>query len=406
MAGTCFITSLNTKWIVDSGATDHFCSNLDLFDSYEKFTGVPKTITVANGKQVNIEHIGTVIFGNGIKLERVLHVPDFKYNLISTHRLCKDLSCDLIFTHDKCLIQGPTLNGSQVLGSLNSGLYAVDDLHDTTSTACVVSEEDAKLWHLRFGHLPFNKLPMICPVSGCNTSNNCICQICPKAKQARLSFPVASSLSNKCFDLIHVDVWGPYNCVTYDGCSWFLTIVDDHSRHTWVFLMKSKSDAIFLIESFVQYVETQFAVTIKTIRTDNARELCEGRLKSLYLSKGMVHQRSCVDTPQQNGVVERKHRHLLETGRALFFQAKLPFKYWGECILCAAHLINRMPLKSINFSTPYERLHGHRPSVSHLRVFGCLCYVATSGVSRINLTQKPLHVFSWAIHQVKRLTKF
>ncbi|KAL2893640.1 Retrovirus-related Pol polyprotein from transposon RE2 [Bienertia sinuspersici] len=103
MAGTCLITTLNAKWIIDSGATDHFCSNLDLFDTYEKYDKTPSTITVANGKHVNIEHIGTVVFGNGIKLERVLHVPEFKYNLISTHRLCQDHECDIVFTDDKCL---------------------------------------------------------------------------------------------------------------------------------------------------------------------------------------------------------------------------------------------------------------------------------------------------------------
>ena len=84
------------------------------------------------------------------------------------------------------------------------------------------------------------------------------------------------------------------------------------------------------------------------------------------LTKGIIHQTSCPETPQQNGVVERKHRHLLETARALHFQAKLPSKFWGESVLCAAHIINRMPLRSINHSSPYERLFGQNLIASQM----------------------------------------
>ena len=127
VAGTCFLICSNQNWIVDSGATDHICSNLDLFEDYKVFDKSPNTITIADGKHVIVEHIGTVLFDNGIKLENVLHVPGLKFNLISTYRLCKDLNCEITFTHDKCLIQGPTLSQSMVLGKLVSGLYAIDD---------------------------------------------------------------------------------------------------------------------------------------------------------------------------------------------------------------------------------------------------------------------------------------
>ena len=88
MAGTCFLTCSNQSWIVDNGATDHICSSLDLFKDYKVFDKSPNTITIANGKHVTVEHIGTVLFDNGIELQNVLHVPGLKFNLISTHRLC------------------------------------------------------------------------------------------------------------------------------------------------------------------------------------------------------------------------------------------------------------------------------------------------------------------------------
>ena len=119
-------------------------------------------------------------------------------------------------------------------------------------------------------------------------------------------------------------------------------------------------------------IPTQFQLNIKTIRCDNAKELTEGAILQYYFTQGIVLQKTCAATPQQNGIVERKHRHLLETARALFFQSKLPISYWNECVLTATHLINRTPLKSINNISPYEKLYGKLPSLHHLRVFGCL----------------------------------
>lgn len=80
--------------------------------------------------------------------------------------------------------------------------------------------------------------------------------------------------------------------------------------------------------------------------------------------------------------MERKHRHLLETARALFLQSQVPAKFWGDSILCATYLINRMPLSSIGNSSPYFKLYDSVPSLDNLRNFGCLCYVTTSKVHR------------------------
>ncbi|KAL2937556.1 Retrovirus-related Pol polyprotein from transposon RE1 [Bienertia sinuspersici] len=104
VAGTYLITCFDTKWIIDSGATDHICCNLNTFESYKVFDKTPNTITVANGKKVVVEHIGTVFFEDEVQLDNVLHVLGVKFNLISTHKLCKDLCCTIVFTSDKCLL--------------------------------------------------------------------------------------------------------------------------------------------------------------------------------------------------------------------------------------------------------------------------------------------------------------
>jgi len=121
-------------------------------------------------------------------------------------------------------------------------------------------------------------------------------------------------------------------------------------------------------------VENQFKTTIKTIKSDSGLEFTNNESAMFFQSKEILHQKSCPYTPQQNGVVERKHKYILETTRTFLFQTKLSIKYWGECILTSTYLINRLPSIPLNNKCPYEVLHKHKPLHSHLKSFGCLCY--------------------------------
>jgi len=177
------------------------------------------------------------------------------------------------------------------------------------------------------------------------------------------------------FELIHCDIWGGYSIPTHNGARYFLTIVDDFTRCTWVYLMKNKSETQSLLKIFHAMTQTQFSFKIKTIRSDNAPELLSNEMQEFFHLNGIKHETTCVNTPQQNGVAERKHRHLLEIARSLRFQSGLLKIFWGECIMTATYLINRIPTKILNNSTPYEMLFHKRPSYTHLRVFGCLCHI-------------------------------
>lgn len=129
--------------------------------------------------------------------------------------------------------------------------------------------------------------------------------------------------------------------------------------------------------------EKQFGYSVKTVRSDNGTEFMA--LKPYFTKNGIQLQTSCVDTPQQNGRVERKHRHILNIARACLFQAQLPIDFWGESIMTAAHIINRTPSPILEGKTPYELLHGKSPAYDLLRVFGCLCYAHRRARKRINL---------------------
>ncbi|PNY16822.1 retrovirus-related Pol polyprotein from transposon TNT 1-94 [Trifolium pratense] len=125
-------------------------------------------------------------------------------------------------------------------------------------------------------------------------------------------------------------------------------------------------------------IETQFDVKIKRVRSDNGTEFTNMSIQTFFKQKGIIHETSCVATPQQNARVERKHRHILNIARALRFQANLPIRFWGECILAATHIINRTPTVANQGITPYEVLFRNSPTYDHLKIFGCLCYVSTN----------------------------
>ena len=143
-----------------------------------------------------------------------------------------------------------------------------------------------------------------------------------KAKEASLvPFTPSTHVSSKTFELIHCDLKDPFATNTVDGFKYFLTVVDDFARCTWIYLLKHKSETQIFLPQFATMVNTQFNSKIKTIRSDNGTEFY---LKDFFHSNGILHQLSCVDTPQQNAVVERKHQHILNVARALKFQSKVP----------------------------------------------------------------------------------
>lgn len=121
-------------------------------------------------------------------------------------------------------------------------------------------------------------------------------------------------------------------------------------------------------------VATQYNVAIKSFRSDNAHELS---FIELFAEGGVSHQFSRVERPQQNYAVERKHQHLLNVARALFFQSRIPIKFWSECILKATYIINRIPSPLLQHKTPYEVLHGNPADYFILRDFGCLVFAST-----------------------------
>lgn len=307
-----------------------------------------------------------------MKLNNVLYIPDFHCNLLSVSRLTKEHNCAITFMANACIAQDLASKTLIGMGRHQNGLYFLEPIQ---GMALKVSKQlDDDLWHQRLGHTSDIKMNSI----GFNSSiakNKIPCDSCIRAKQTRLPFPLSSIKTNSCFEMIHCDIWGRHATASTSGAHYFLTIVDDFSRGVWIYLMWHKSEVENYLPKFICMIETQFEKRIKRVRRDHGLEFTSNHMQRFYTEKGIVMELTCTYTPQQNGVVERKHRHILEMARALRFHAQLPVMFWGECVLTAVHIINKLPTKILDNKTPYEVIFRKKPNYDYLRVFGCLVYV-------------------------------
>ena len=172
-------------------------------------------------------------------------------------------------------------------------------------------------------------------------------------------------------ELIHSDVWGPA-VASSGGYKYYVSFIDDYSRFTWIYLFKHKSDVEQVFYAFQAHVERLLDGKIKAVQSGWGGEY--HRLHRYFQRTGISHRVSCPHTSQQNGVAERKHRHLVETGLALLAHSSLPLWFWDEAFLTACYLINRMPTPVLNKDTPIFRLLKTQPNYDFLRTFGCACW--------------------------------
>ncbi|KAL0303695.1 UNVERIFIED_CONTAM: Retrovirus-related Pol polyprotein from transposon RE2 [Sesamum radiatum] len=341
----------------------------------------------ADGSTKQVTQSGLVNLFGKLKLTDTLYVPSFRSNLISVHKICATSNIHFLFLPSHCILLDHLTKEIVAVERHLKHLYILDsDSFDSAYISQFISSSpvfvskvqhiDASLWHMRLGHPSLKVLVHVPHLTSIKSTY--ICHICPLAKQHRLPFPLSNSQTVKPFDLIHVDIWCPYRQASLSNSRFFVTIVDDYSRGTWIFLMRHKSQVVTFLKNFFSSVHTQFASSVKNIRTDNGLEFLSHECQALFTSLGIHHQKSCPHSPQQNGVVERRHKQLLEIARSLLFQSHLPTTYWGEALLAATYLLNRLPSSVLSWKAPYELLHNKPPSYDHLRVFGCLCFATVT----------------------------
>ncbi|CAM8993728.1 unnamed protein product [Rhodiola kirilowii] len=261
---TCLssVTVSQGTWVIDSGATDHITPHAHLFSNITSLQ-VPTSVLLPNGKRVFVTHTGDCQLNKCIKLTGVLLVPHIRFNLLSVAKLVEDVKLKVTFTKKGCSIQDQANQILQGTGDLIEGLYHFKSVDSSTCLAVDKGLTLATLWDHRLGHVPFNKLSCtlkhLVPDFSCKEPH-LHCSVCPQVRQTRLSFPISTSISHCLFDLIHVDIWGPYKVSHISGAKYFLTIVEDKSRVTWTYLMKAKSEVAGHLINFYLMVKLSLAV--------------------------------------------------------------------------------------------------------------------------------------------------
>jgi len=306
---------------------------------------------------------------------------------LSIRKLIKDINCSVTFFLDHCIFQDLATGRTIGQARVKDGLYMLEVQGSSSNSPSLsfisVNSNKTDVWnhHCRLGHLSFKTLRNMFPSLFKNLDvEQFHCEICEFAKHHRVPFPTSDSRSVSPFTIIHSDIWGPYNIPNISGAKGFVTFINDCTRMTWVYLVKRKSDVSRILPNFTNMIRNQFRVSIKGFRTDNARDYFNQILSPYFEKEGIIHQSSCVNTPQQNGLAERKNRHLLETTRALLFQHQVPKNYWGEAVLTSTYLINRIPSRVIGFKSPLNYLSEFFSKNNFYfkippRIFGCVTYV-------------------------------
>ncbi|GJW86784.1 retrovirus-related pol polyprotein from transposon TNT 1-94 [Tanacetum coccineum] len=161
---------------------------------------------------------------------------------------------------------------------------------------------------------------------------------------------------------------------TISGKKYILVIVDDYSQFTWVKFLRSKDETLEVVIKFLKQIQVGLNKTVRNIRTDNGTEFVNKDLTGYYERVGIFHQKKVPRTSQQNGVVERQNRTLVEAARTMLIFSKAPMFLWAEAMATACYTQNRSLIHTRHCKTPYELVHDKKPGLTFFRVFGALCY--------------------------------
>ncbi|KAJ9535088.1 hypothetical protein OSB04_un001836 [Centaurea solstitialis] len=320
-SGKCLASS-SSKWVIDSGASDHMTGNSNLLSDFIKPASSAQ-VTTADGSISQAVGSGTIKLSPSVSLSSVLSLPNFYFNLLSVSKITRHLKCSVEFFPDHCVFQDLQTKKIIGRGRESDGLYIFEQRRPYSLASFSFNSSPFEV-HCRLGHPSLQSLKKLCP---------------------------------------------------------------EFSQVTWLYLMKNRSEVFNHLCSFHSEIKTQFQTSIKTLRSDNAKEYLSQSVQSYMLQHGIIHESSCVDTPAQNGVAERKNRHLLEVARALLFQRSVPKPFWADAVATACFLINRMPSAVLNGETPFSVLFPDKPLFPiEPTIFDSTCFVRDTcpGITKLD----------------------
>lgn len=393
------------RWYIDSGATEHICNDERLFDKLVPMAQ-PMDIAVAkSGEWVTAKLAGdvsviSVLEDESIeaKVMDVVYIPEARANLFSISKV-ESAGMRVVFEAGRVEI----LRDSVVVatGKRRDKLYELNfytpkGMCDSLYFSGQINKAN-ELWHRRFGHLGERNLNSLLSgelVNGMKAMQGekqlAICESCVAAKQTRNPFALRQERrSSRVLELVHSDVCGPVTPVSWSGEKYFVTFIDDWSRFTVVYLIKTKDEVASCFQDYEAQATAKFGCKISRLRSDNGGEYIGKAMRSFCRQKGIKMDFTVPYSPEQNGVAERMNRTLVEKARSMLFDSGIDKSFWGEAMETAAYLANRSPTCAIDEKkTPAEIWNGKKPDVSKLKVFGSPAYCHIPKETRKKLDEK------------------
>ncbi|GJT23287.1 retrovirus-related pol polyprotein from transposon TNT 1-94 [Tanacetum coccineum] len=253
-----------------------------------------------------------------------------------------------------------------------------------SSPICLLSKASKNkswLWHRRLNHLNFGTIndlarkDLLQGLPRLKFEKDHLCSTCQLGKSKKhYHKPKTENTNLEVLNTLHMDLCGPMRVQTINGKKYILVIVDDYSRFTWVKFLRSKDETPEVVIKFLKQIQVGLNKTVRNIRTDNGTEFVNKDLTDYYERVGIFHQKTVPRTPQQNDVVERRNRTLVEAARTMLIFSKAPMFLWAEAVATACYTQNRSLIHTRHYKTPYELVHDKKPDLTFFRVFGALCY--------------------------------
>ncbi|GJW55901.1 retrovirus-related pol polyprotein from transposon TNT 1-94 [Tanacetum coccineum] len=372
-------------WYLDSGCSKHMTGDRSQLTNFvHKFLG---TVKFRNDHMAKIMGYGDYQIRN-VTISRVYYVEGLRHNLFFVGQFCYS-NLEVTFHQHTYFIRN--LEGVDLLtGSRGNNLYTLS-LGDmmASSLICLLSKASKTkswLWHRRLSLLNFgaiNHLARHSLVRGLpklKFEKDHLYYACAMGKSKKKPHkPKSEDTKQEKLYLLHMDLCGPMRVASVNGKKYILVIVDDYSRFTWVKCLRSKDEAPDFIIKFLKMIQVRLKTPVRRIRTDNGTEFVNQTLREYYEKVGISHETSVARSPQQNGVVERRNRTLIEAARTMLIYAKASLFLWAEAVATACYTQNRSIIRIRHGKTPYELLHDKLSDLSFFHVFGALCYPTNDG---------------------------
>ena len=189
---------------------------------------------------------------------------------------------------------------------------------------------------------------------------------------------------------MHSNLWGPTRTQSLNDVRYFMIFIDDFSRKVWVFILKLKDETFEKFKQWKVMVDNH-SRNLRCLRTNNGLEFCGEKFSNFYGNQGIVWHRTVKSMPQQNGLVERINRTILERAKCMLINARLLAKFWTEVVNTTCHLINKCLSSAINFKTPQEVWTSKPGSYQHLRVFRSTTYALLQMMESYNQEQRNVY---------------